>query len=364
MKPLLGILLLSILTAACSNKNEGATANSLYMAAVSRPATLNIIDLQTHRVTKKCPLPARMSPGTVIMGPQDKIAYVLADGFSSVYGIDVDNCELRFSTASAEPGVRAKSMASIALSPDGNTLYLHQNPVRLHSDRYQAMDSRVALFDTRQGLNTQAFQYFPAPRQITIMATDAKGTLYLGGPDIFAMDVSTGEIRTALQSRSLNDPRFSPRDVLTVWPVGDTSKEFIRLFSVAKYQDEAKSLDKASWHWGYEKIDLLSGEATSTIFGPLEVVLFSGTTRPGKPNEMWAVLTQLKQFDVAKQSELNSLDLDHTYYCITFSPDGNTLYLSGALSDIAVFDADSLERLATIELDGNMSMATPQIFSR
>jgi hypothetical protein len=76
------------------------------------------------------------------------------------------------------------------------------------------------------------------------------------------------------------------------------------------------------------------------------------------------VLTQLKKFDVTAQREVASVDLEHSYYCINFSTDGRELYLAGTFNDIAIYDAETLEKLGNIQLPGgDMSLATSQIFS-
>jgi hypothetical protein len=79
---------------------------------------------------------------------------------------------------------------------------------------------------------------------------------------------------------------------------------------------------------------------------------------------VYGVLTELKEFDAATQSVLRTVELDHTYYCVNFSTDGSRLYLSGALSDVAVYDADSLEKITNIQLSGDMGMANSYVFSR
>lgn len=371
---LLSLIFCATLLAGCSQESEqqsdpvakpsdSATQRN-YMVAISRPGKLHLIDLEVNQVINQCDLPGKMAPGTVVMSPDTKIAYVLANNFSDVLGIAVDSCEMVFSTAQSSGNERVKSLGSIAISPDGREIYTHQNPVILQSDHYVIQDTRVAVFNTDSGLKAKPVRTFPAPRQVTIMATDASGALYLGGPDIYRMDVNSGEYQVALASRNLDRPGYSQRDVLTVWPIGNTSNEFIRMYTTAKYLGEPGDLNNASWHWGYERIDLLTGEAEDTEFGPLEVVLFSGMTRPGHKDQMYAVLNKVKHFDVPSQTVARTLDLEHTYYCINFSPDGKKMYLGGALSDIAVYDADSFEKLANIQLTGDMSMATAQIFTR
>ncbi len=360
-----------LLLGACSKEaTDSATPASAapqsrdYLATVSRPNILNLIDLHDNTLVRQCELPGGAAPGTLVVSPDREIAYVLADGFGDVYGIALDSCELVFSTNQSQGDIRVKSIGSIAISPDGREIYTHQNRVQLQRDRYQLQAPQIAVFDTSAGLNTQPVRSFDGPRQVTIMATDANGSLYLGGPDIYRMDVTTGDYEIALASRSLEDPAYSQRDVLTVWPLGEVNDELIRMYSVARYRGESGDLDNADWIWGYEVVDLKTGETEDRDFGPLEVVLFTGMRRPGHLDKMYGVLTQLKEFDVPSQSVTRTIELEHTYYCINFSTDGSRLYLSGALSDVAVYDADSLEKITNIQLRGDMGMANSYVFNR
>jgi quinohemoprotein amine dehydrogenase beta subunit len=334
------------------------------MVTVSRPNILNVIDLHDNKLIKQCELPGSAAPGTLVVSPDGNIAYTLVDAFGDVYGIDLGTCEIVFSTNQSQGDIRVKSIASLAISPDGREIYTHQNRVQLQRDRYQLQPPQLAVFDTSAGLKTQPIRTFDAPRQVTIMATDAAGALYLGGPDIYRMDVTTGEYEVALVSRSLDDPAYSQRDVLTVWPLGEVNDELIRMYSTARYRGESGDLDNADWLWGYERVDLKTGETESRDFGPLEVVLFTGMRRPGHLDKMYGVLTQLKEFDVPSQTETRNIELEHTYYCVNFSTDGSRLYLSGALSDVAVYDADTLEKITNIQLSGDMGMANSYVFNR
>jgi quinohemoprotein amine dehydrogenase beta subunit len=366
--PLLAVLLL---LGACSEKvtdpDTAASAgpsNRDYMATVSRPNILNLIDLHDNSLVRECELPGVAAPGTLVVSPDGNIAYALADAFGDVYGIDLDSCELVFSTEQSQGDVRVKSIGSLAISPDGREIYTHQNRVQLLRDRYQLLAPQVAVFDTSAGLKVQASRSFDGPRQVTIMATDAKGALYLGGPDIYRMDVTTGEYEIALASRSLEDPAYSQRDVLTVWPLGEVNDELIRMYSAARYRGESGDMENADFLWGYERVDLNTGETEDREFGPLEVVLFTGMRRPGHLDKMYGVLTQLKEYDVESQSVTRTIELEHTYYCINFSTDGSLLYLSGALSDVAVYDADTLEKITNVQVSGDMGMANSYVFNR
>ena len=336
-----------------------------YLLTVTRPgSTLNIIDMNTDQLVKQCDLGVAPGSGTLVAAPNADIAYVLGNGFSDVYGVELDTCEVVFSTRQSEDNIRVKSIGSLTLSPDGKTLYTHQNRVRLERDHYEVLDSAIAAFDTQGGLNTLASNVFTSPRQITILDRLESGELVLGGPDVFLMNPDTGEYQVILESQSLNDPAFAPRDVLTVWPMGSINDEFIRFFSTARWTDEPGNLETADFVWGYESVDLATGEAKSTIFGPLEVALFSGARRPNHLNEMYGVLNFLNVYDIESASLVRSVPVDHSYYTLNFSKSGDKLYLSGADADVAVYDPDSLEKLAVIPLPGDGSLANSVVIER
>jgi quinohemoprotein amine dehydrogenase beta subunit len=336
-----------------------------FLVVMNRPNNLNLVDLKQRKVVNTCELPGDFGPGTVAMSPDHSIAYVLTNRFENIYGVDVDSCDIVFSARQSQGDERVKSIGSIAVSPDGREVYTHQNPTRLLIDRYEVQPTRIAVFDTAAGLDAEPVRTLPAPRQITIMATGADGTLYMGGRDIYAMNVQTGDTTVALASQSVGDPLESLRDSLTVWPVGAINNEMVRMYSAAQFKDASQDMETADWVWGFERVDLATGESEARVFGPLEVVLFSGMARPSDPNQFYGVLTQLKRFDVSQRKELGSVDLDHSYYCINFSTDGSEIYLAGTFNDIAVYDADTLEKLANIELPGgDMSLANTRVFSR
>lgn len=336
-----------------------------FMVVMNRPNRLNLIDLKQRKVANSCDLPGDYGPGSVAMSPDNRTAYVLTNRFENIYGVDVDTCEIRFSARQSQGDERVKSIASIAVSPDGKEVYTHQNPTRLLIDRYEVQDTRIAVFDTSAGLDAKPVRTFPAPRQITIMAAGKDGTLYMGGRDIYAMNMQTGATTVALASQSRNDPMESLRDSLTVWPLGDISNELVRMYSAAQFKDASQDMATANWVWGFERVDLATGAVETKVFGPLEVVLFSGMARPSDPNQFFGVLTQLQKFDVAAQKKVKSVDLEHSYYCINFATDGSEIYLAGTFNDIAVYDPDTLEKLGNIPLqDGDMSLANSRVFSR
>ncbi len=143
------------------------------------------------------------------------------------------------------------------------------------------------------------------------------------------MDVTTGEYEVALVSRSLDDPGLQPARCADRMAAGRGQRRVDTHVQHRPLPRESGDLDNADWLWGYERVDLKTGETESRDFGPLEVVLFTGMRRPGHLDKMYGVLTQLKEFDVPSQTETRNIELEHTYYCVNFSTDGSRLYLSG-----------------------------------
>jgi hypothetical protein len=82
------------------------------------------------------------------------------------------------------------------------------------------------------------------------------------------------------------------------------------------------------------------------------VLIFSMTLDKHDPNIMYAVYTQLSKYDMAKGELVDRIDLDHTYYSVQTSGNGEELYIGSTFNDIAIHAAGSLEQLATIELPG------------
>jgi len=77
------------------------------------------------------------------------------------------------------------------------------------------------------------------------------------------------------------------------------------------------------------------------------------------------VLNTLRKYDIAQQKAIASAHIDHAYYQANVNKAGDRVYLSGTLHDVAVFDADSLEKIANIQLPGgDMGISSAQIFVR
>mgnify|MGYP002139464232 CR=1 FL=1 len=77
---------------------------------------------------------------------------------------------------------------------------------------------------------------------------------------------------------------------------------------------------------------------------------------------LYGTLNDLTKFDIKEQKVLKRVLNDHTYYSVVPSADGEKLYLGGCLNDIAIYDANTLEKLGKIYLTGDMGSAGLQVF--
>ncbi len=337
-----------------------------YMVVANYPNTLHVIDLQSDKLYKTCDLPDDFGPGATQIAPDGKTAYILNNHYEDVYGIDLDTCNVTFHAAmSLQANERTKSIFSFAISPDGKELYTVQNPTLMFPDHYRVQPTRLAVYNTGDGLDARPVRTFPAPRQVTVMQTGDDGTLYMAGADIYKVNVETGERDVAIPSRNWKRPLYAAPDVLDVWPIQSPSRDFTILYTTAKFKDDTQNLDTADWLYGFMNINLKTGETRTEDFGPLTEIYFSGIVSPKDDNIVYGVLNRLAKYDVRKKELMAAAELDHSYYCIAMNHAGTKIYLAGTFNDVAIYDADSLKKLGNVQLPGgDMAISTSQVFIR
>lgn len=334
------------------------------IVTVAKPDRLYVMDAKARTVETDCKLDFNIIPGVIAMSPDNSVAYILGNRWEDVYGVELATCKTVFSAHQSEGDVRRKTIASLAVSKDGAEVYTVRNPVRLHPDRFEVMEPEFAVYETASGLDAEPARVFPAPRRITVMASDRNGMVYAGGHDIYAFDPKTGEMTVKIANASWDRPTYSPPDVLAFWPIGTQADEFMLLYSAAKFTDETQS-ELADFVWGYQSVDLTTGEAEIEDFASFEVIMFSAVRDPNNKNNLYGVYTQLSKHDLETKELVKRVDLPHTYYCINISSDGKELYVGGTNDDIGVYDAETLERIGEIMLPsgGDMAASTMHVIS-
>ena len=333
-----------------------------YLVTVARPGVLYVFDAAERAVERECPLDVHFMPAIITMSPDGRIAYMLVNRWQDVVGIDVTTCEKVFFAKQSEDDVVRRSIGSIAVSRDGSEIYTVRNPVRKLIDRYEVLEPEFAVYDAAAGLDARPKALHPAPRRSTIMATDANGSAYIAGHDIYRVNPDTGEIEVAIANATWDRPTYSPPDVLAFWPVGTQNDEFLLMYTAAKFTDESRE-EIADFVWGYSSVDLETGETEIKDFASLEVLMFSAVRNPHAENELYGVYTQLSKHDVETGELVKRVDLPHTYYVINISSDGKEVYVGGTNDDIGVYSTETLEKIGEMRIPsgGDMGVATLQI---
>jgi len=355
-----------VLPAAAANESLALKADSEYLMVANYPNNLNVVDLASDTVYKTCKLPDAFGPGTTQISPDRRTAYILNNHYGTIYGIELDTCNVTFRAEMAQgENERAKSIFSFAVSADGKELYAVQNPTLINRDHYRIGEPRFAVYDTSAGLEAKPVRVFRAPRQAIIMQTGDDGSVYLAGPNLYKVDVKSGTMTVALPIRDWQRPNHAPIDVLYAWPVQTPSRDFTLLYTTAKFQDEKQDMATAEYQYGFLNVNLKSGETEAREFGPLTEIYFTGIRSPKNRNIMYGLLHRLAKYDIAQQKLLQAAELDHTYYTVLTNQAGSRLYLTGTFNDIAVYDADSLTKIGQVRLPGgDMVHSNGQVFVR
>ncbi len=348
----------SALLAGCSSLEPSTTAlpssTHEYLLTVTRPNHLQVIDMQTDKVVRRCDIPGSFG-GQIALSPDNRIAYLLSNGMENLYGLNIETCDLVFSAYQSSNDIRVKTFVSLAVSTDGKELYTVQNPVKLLTDEYRVMSPVLAVFNTADGKDAKPVRSFPVDRRITTIAAAANGEVFLGGGDLQAINPKTGKIRMVSALQNEDRPNWLTPDAFAMFNLGEQANEYILPYVTAEFTDDTMNFETASWWWGMNRVDLATGKNERMEFAPFEFIIFNLVADPNDKNTVYGAFNTLSKHDVKNKKVLGVKDLDHTYYNINISGDGKRLYIGGTSSDISIHDPDSLDKIGSIQLSGDMS---------
>ena len=96
-----------------------------------------------------------------------------------------------------------------------------------------------------------------------------------------------------------------------------------------------------------------------------DIFYFSMAANPAK-DRAYGAYNFLSSFDLETGKPIKRVPLPHSYYSVNVSTDGKTVYLGGALSDVAAYDAETLERKGAVEMPdkASISLASVRLFTR
>lgn len=366
LKRLTGKITLCALVAAISCSVPALAAAKEYMLAGTKPDKLFLIDIRARKVERSYTVPnAGDMMMTIVPSPDGKRAYVLTNHMSSVSGIDLDTGKQVFRADFSSGDVNVKDFFALDVSPDGKELYTYQLTTERHPAEYKVLEPRIVVYNTSGGINAKPVRSFPAPRRIQmLMAAKQGGWLYALGFDLYKIDPKTGRIVETVGVMNWKRPGFSKPDVLDFWPLWDQTS----IFSTPYYtsRTDVAATDANAAKSGIMTLDLKTGAHKFSDFETTAVLMFSSVISPTRPDEAFAVYTQLTKIDMKANKLAGRVDLPHTYYAVNISRDGNEVYVGGAMCDIGVYDHSSLKRIGEVKLPGcgDMSLATIRMIER
>lgn len=364
-----GLLAAAVLAALALFGGRLAVAKEFLLVA-TRPSTLHVIDVSARQVVKSISLPAEpgAGPTTIMPSPDGKRAYVIVNRWESVSGVDLDTGKEVFRADLSTPQERVKIPFASVLSPDGKQLYVFESPVRLGLGEYHVQNTRIAVFNTEDGINAKPVRTFEAPRRIILMSMSPDGKhLYGLGWDLYDFDPATGKIVKTYGVRNWKRPNYGEPDVLDVWPQYEQTNLFVTPYVAARTDRPATAPD--AYKVGLMTFDLANPKLDFKDYEDFTEIVFSSVANPKNRNEIYSVYTTLSKVDNSAPNEgkiLKRVVLPHTYYALNISEDGKELYLGGTMSDVGVYSTDTLERIGEIKLPGggDMQLSSVRIIRR
>jgi quinohemoprotein amine dehydrogenase beta subunit len=280
-----------------------------------------------------------------VPSPDGRIAYVLVNRMESIVGVDLRSGKVVFRADLSEPGERVKDFFALAVTPDGKELIAYELPTLLKLNEYQVEEPRFAVFRTDGGVKATAVRRFAAPRRIhmLLMRPDGK-SFYALGFDLYQYDVKTG---TLLGTRGIlhwEMPGHSPADLLSLWPVTEPSG----VFTSSLYSEDHVD-GNAVMKTALMSLDLASGALDFHDFEPLVTPIGSTVLSPDRKTA-YGVYSTLSRIDVVTHTLTKRVPLDHTFYAINLSSDGKEVYVGGAMCDVGIYDAATLEKKTILKL--------------
>jgi quinohemoprotein amine dehydrogenase beta subunit len=336
-----------------------------YIVTAAKPDRLFVIDPTSRSIRSEFRIPAANDfLGAIVPSPDGRIAYILVNKMESISGIDLDSGKEVFRANLSSPGERVKCLFAFDVTPDGKELIVYEVPVRLGLSEYKVEDTRFAVFSTRSGLDAKPIRQFPAPRRVHTLLSKKDGKSFFAiGFDLYEFDRATGAQLTQKGIRNWDYANHSTPDLLAFWPVSEPTGVFATPIysSVTAPAGSGDAVAKTA----LMTLDLTSGDLQYHDFEDTSALIFSAVLSPAK-TEAFGVYSQLSKIDTRSNTLLKRVDLEHTYYAVLVSTDGKEVYAAGAMCDVTIFDAATLEKKGNVRLTRcpDQAITSPRVIRR
>ncbi len=352
----------ALLLAACAAAAGPATARD-YLLAPVRPDKLVVVDAEAMEIDKVITLDADAGPQPFVPVVDDAghYAYININKTESIAKIDLLTGETVARADFSSHEERVKTLFGMDLSPDGSTLAVYQSPVKMELSHYEVQPTRIAFLDAE---TLETVRTVKAPRQVTLVMYSSDGTkLFAMGRAMHVYDAATGEKIGEYPIHGWKPDLYLQPDVLDVWSQFESSDMMVTPFYTAR--TDMSLDDPEAWRTGMLTLDLDSGEMQMQDVRAMDVFYFSSAASPDK-TRAYGAYNVLESFDLEKGESIKRVALPHSYYSVNVSSDGQTVWLGGALNDLAAYDAETLERKGQVDMPGGatMSLASIRVFQR
>lgn len=351
--PFTGRMALSATVIACGlgMYSQVSLAKDILVTA-ARPNLIIVADAEQRKVINTFKIPNTSmgnSPGALAVSKDGKVVYVIHNRWESVSGIDLQSGKEVFRADLSGGGIRGKAPYAIDISPDGKELAVYVTQTELLPGEYKVDDPFIAIYDTASGSSAKPVRKLKSPRRVSTLAysPDYK-RLYAFSWDMLVLDPRTGEQIGQHPWRTWKRKGFGEPDTLAIWPQFEQSNEFATPYYI-NHENKDKSITQRAGIWS---LDMVKDTVRFSEFEDARIVLFSSVINPVRRNEAYTVYTQLTKTDVNTGKLIKRVDLDHTYYNVNVSTDGNELYIGGTVDDIAIYDSQTLTLKGKIKIPG------------
>jgi quinohemoprotein amine dehydrogenase beta subunit len=328
--------------------DAGAASAPELLITAAKPDQLFVIDAATRSVRAEHHVAgADGQIFTIVMSPDQRIAYLLVAKMERIVGIEVASGREVFRADLSTPTERVKDFFAMTVTPDGKELVVYELPTQLRPSEYVVEEPRFAVYRTDAGLAATPARSFPAPRRIVMLLARPNGrSFYALGFDLYEYDTRTGKLlgTRGIQKWTLAD--HSQPDMLAFWPVSEPTGIF-----TSPVYSELKKGGTSTPMTALMSLNLKSGELSYADFEPMSALIFSTVLSPDRKHA-YGVYTTLSSIDVDGHKLEKRVPLDHTFYAVNISADGREIYLGGTNCDVGFYDAATLEKKAILKLPG------------
>lgn len=363
MKTLTRTALSAAVVAAVGLGGAGVAQAKDYILTAFKPNKLVVVDPDAMAIEKVIEIKdGGPAPLTLIPTADGNGAYALVNGWESIVAVDLKTGEETMRIDLSDKDTRVKAMFGMDLSPDESTLAVYESPVDILPGEMKVQPTRISFYDAKTG---ELKRRTEAPRQVTLLMYSADGSkLYGLGRAVHIFDGQTGEKIGEHATQTWERAGWSPPDILDVWSQWETADVLSTPYYAAR--TDMDPMDPAAYWTGILRLDLETGEFDLQDVENTDIFYFSTVVHPKDKDIVYGAYTQLSKFDVGEGKPLKRVELPHSYYSINVNSEGSKVFVGGAMGDIAIYDAETLDLLGQIPMPGgaNMSLATMRVFQR